>query len=203
MNPIAELVGLMAGICTPVLLTAAVMILGLESALLIGLLLPGAGTVLMVGSLVGLGEISPIAAALILVAATTGGAQIAFTLRRRQIRGNDRLRLGPRLTFRLPTVATRVSARIQRTFDRNAHAATMISHLVGGTRTFGPRMAASSQLSYRMFAVCNAIGAIVWVSTLLAAGSIAGANPAIAPYLIAACIVLVVLGWLLRQIGLR
>jgi membrane-associated protein len=170
----------LAGICAPYLLGAAGIVLLAESALLVGLVLPGTSTVLIVGSVVGLGRVDPIVAAVVMVLASSGGAQTAFLLRRR--RGGENA---------TPLPSKRGSSakfvrRAQSGFARHATVASIASHLFGGTRTLGPRLAAASPMSFRSFALCNFAAAALWVTILLVLGSTVGANPNIAPYLIAA-----------------
>ncbi|KQU28462.1 MULTISPECIES: DedA family protein [unclassified Rhodococcus (in: high G+C Gram-positive bacteria)] len=180
------LLACLAGVCGPYLLGAAGIILLAESALLVGLVLPGTSTVLIVGSVVGLGRVDPVLAAVVMVTASSGGAQTAFLLRRRH-GGSPVQTCEPRAA-----ASSRLVGRIQKIFDRNTTIASVASHLMGGTRTVGPRLAAASSMSFRSFAVCNVIAAVLWVSVLLIVGSTVGANPDVAPYFITAGVALMV-----------
>ncbi|OZC80475.1 hypothetical protein CH274_14950 [Rhodococcus sp. 06-418-5] len=171
----------LAGVCAPYLLGAAGVVLLAESALLVGLVLPGTSTVLIVGSVVGLGRVDPIIAAVVMVVASSGGAQTAFLLRRRRGGGASSTPIPPKKMS-----SARFVRRAQSGFDRHATVASIASHLFGGTRTFGPRLAAASPMSFRTFALCNFAAAALWVTILLVVGSTVGANPNVAPYFIAA-----------------
>ncbi|WP_462052389.1 DedA family protein [Rhodococcus sp. RS1C4] len=171
----------LAGVCAPYLLGAASVVLLAESALLVGLVLPGTSTVLIVGSVVGLGRVDPIVAAVVMVVASSGGAQTAFLLRRR--RGDAG---STPIPPKRAVPSSRVLRRAQNAFDRHATVASVASHLFGGTRTFGPRLAAASPMSFRTFALCNFTAAALWVTVLMVVGNTVGANPNVAPYLIAA-----------------
>jgi membrane protein DedA with SNARE-associated domain len=186
-----------AGVCGPLLLGAAGIVLMAESALLVGLLLPGSSTVLVVGSVIGFGGVDPVLAAVVMVAASSGGAQTAFLLHRR--RGNA-AQTAPTPKGRAPSA---IAVLIQRIFDRHATAASVASHLVGGTRTFGPRLAADSPMSYRAFAICNIVAAAVWVSVLLLIGNIVGANPQVAPFFVALGICLLAVTYVLGIVRRR
>ncbi|WP_037189066.1 MULTISPECIES: DedA family protein [Nocardiaceae] len=180
MPDIGLVLACLAGVCAPYLLGAAGVVLLAESALLVGLVLPGTSTVLIVGSVVGLGRVDPIVAAVVMVVASSGGAQTAFLLRRRR-GGASSMPLPPNSMS-----SSKFVRRAQSGFDRHATVASIASHLFGGTRTFGPRLAAASPMSFRTFALCNFAAAALWVTILLVVGSTVGANPNVAPYFIAA-----------------
>ncbi|TWH16086.1 membrane-associated protein [Rhodococcus rhodochrous J45] len=178
--------------CAVAVLLVAASILLLEISILAGIVLPSASAVLLIGSMIGAGELNLGLSAVVLIAASTAGAQFAFARNRRS--GRRRHRSSYRLFGRVDAVR----GRAQRLFSNDVHIGTVLSHLVAGARTIGPRMAAASPLSYRRFAVLNAVAATIWVSTWLGVGIVAGANPDVGPWAIGFVVVLVVAVGLFR-----
>lgn len=137
-----------------------------EGAVPAGLLLPGEATVLVGGATVALGRTELLPMAVVVVAAAVVGDGIGFGLGRAT---------GPRL----------LDSRLLR--SRRARLDTLRSGLVrrGPTslvaarwtafvRTVAPALAGASGMTYRRFAVWNAVGAATWGVTSVALGAAAG-----------------------------
>lgn len=184
MNILTDSLSTLALICAPILLLTAGFVLTLESGVLAGLVLPGSSTVVLVGALVGSGRLPFVPSMIVLVLASTLGAQYGFRVSRR----HASIQKSPRFVG-ITKHAKPIRERAQRQFASNASIGTILAHLIGGTRTFGPRLAAGSPLSYRKFALLNAIAAAMWVNVLLVTGALVGTAPTILPWLLGALLV--------------
>jgi membrane protein DedA with SNARE-associated domain/membrane-associated phospholipid phosphatase len=143
-----------------------------ETGLLAGFFLPGDSLLFTTGLLVAHGVIGmPIGAVVVAVSlAAFAGDQVGYLIGRR---------LGPRLLSR-PQSRLLNPAHLDHAsgfFDRHGPRAVILARFVPVARTFTPPAAGAGQMPYRRFIAYNAIGAVAWSASLLAAGYLFGGIP--------------------------
>jgi membrane-associated protein len=166
--------GLIALIRTGGLL-ALVVIVFAETGLLIGFFLPGDSLLVTAGILssphaVGGGIFDPIVLIVCLGLAAIAGDQVNYALGRR----------AGRIVFSRPD-----GRFIKRRYFEEAHAfyvvrgasAIVLARFVPILRTFVPFVAGVAEMPYRRFVTFNVVGAVLWVTSLIALGYFIGATP--------------------------
>ncbi len=140
-----------------------------ETGLLAGFFLPGDSLLFTTGLLVAHGVIGmPIGAVVVVVSvAAFAGDQVGYLIGHR---------VGPRLLSR-PQSRLLDPAHLERAsgfFDRHGPRAVILARFVPVARTFTPPAAGAGQMPYRRFLVYNAVGAVAWCASMLAAGYLFG-----------------------------
>ena len=139
----------------------------LEASIFLGFVFPGETALVLGGVLASQGELSlPIVIACAIVGAITGDA-VGYAVGRRFGPALQRSRLGqvvgqPRWT------ATEQFLR------RRGGPAVLLGRFTALLRALVPSAAGMSRLPYRTFFVWNAIGGIIWATTFVVAGYLAG-----------------------------
>jgi membrane-associated protein len=143
-----------------------------ETGLLAGFFLPGDSLLFTTGLLVAHGVIGmPISVVVVAVSvAAFAGDQAGYLIGRR---------LGPRLLSR-PQSRLLDPANLERAsgfFDRHGPRAVILARFVPVARTFTPPAAGAGRMPYRRFLAYNAMGAVAWCASMLAAGYLFGGIP--------------------------
>jgi membrane protein DedA with SNARE-associated domain len=173
----------------------------LECAAFVGLLIPGESLVLASGFLAhqGLLKVDAVMAATALGAVT--GDNIGYYLGRRL--GRDwLLRHGSRFGLRQKRLA-----QVEGFFQRQGPKAVFFGRFIGFARALVPFVAGASGMSYRKFAMYDALGAALWTVGFVTLGYVMGASWRAAEkwigrtgFVVAGVIVLVVLiAWVRRR----
>lgn len=157
---------LLTSLPEPLILLVAAIIMTAESGLGIGVFLPATSTALALGLLARLGAVPAHSAVLTVAAATALGSHCAFLLSRG--RGPAQFLLKHR---RVQPWLDRAESLLR----RRPVAGSAAGHLVGGTRTVVPRIAARAGVPYARFAMGTVPAAAVWAALLVTLGYIAGA----------------------------
>ena len=147
------LISVPAGLGYPAL---AALILG-EST---GLPLPGETALITAGGLAAAGHLAlPLVIAVAVVAAITGDT-LGYWIGRKRGRA-FLLRAGFMAGHRRHAVA-----RADRFFARRGAATVCVSRFIPGVRVVAAVMAGATQMPWRRFAVANALGALLWATTV-------------------------------------
>jgi membrane protein DedA with SNARE-associated domain len=173
----------------------------LECAAFVGLLIPGESLVLASGFLAhqGILKVDAVMAATALGAVT--GDNIGYYLGRRL--GRDwLLRHGSRFGLRQKRLA-----QAEGFFQRQGPKAVFFGRFIGFARALVPFVAGASSMSYRKFAMYDALGASLWTVGFVTLGYALGASWQVAEkwigrtgFIVAGLIVLVlVVGWIRRR----
>lgn len=138
-----------------------------EPALLPGVVLPSVGSMVTLGFLAHLGAVSLPTALVTGVAAAVVGDSTAYLLGRRWVRRRDRLRR---------TIGSARWDRAERLTLRYGGLAVVAARFLTGLRTLVPRVGALSGMSYRRFAAHSLPAGLVWGTTFVLAGYLAGGS---------------------------
>jgi membrane protein DedA with SNARE-associated domain len=186
------------------LLGLVVVLLVAESGSPIGLVLPGSSLVLGLGVLAGTGLLPIPVAAMTVTAATVAGSALAH---RSASRGGSGVLLptGTGLARLLP-------AHVRRLVDRSASpwadavarrpvGTAALAHLVTGSRTIAPRIAARTGVPLSTMLRGTVPAALLWAWGLVAAGALAGTTTPLvdSTVAVAGTAVVVVLTWVLLR----
>lgn len=140
-----------------------------EAAAFVGLFLPGEAALLLGGVLASQGRVSlPIMMAVAVVAAVVGDS-IGYEIGRRGGPALRRGRLG-----RL--VGPERWAKGEAFLERRGGPAVFFGRWVGLLRALVPSLAGMGRMPYRRFLLWNALGGLLWASTMVLAGYAAGAQ---------------------------
>ncbi len=128
-----------------------------ESGIIVGFFLPGASLLFTAGLLASVGVFNPwILIPLVTIAAILGdnvgywfGAKIGIKL---FVRPNSRF-------FRQEHVR-----RAQHFYERHGWYAIILARFIPIIRTFAPIVAGIGSMNYKLFVLCNVVGALVWAS---------------------------------------
>lgn len=138
-----------------------------EPALVPGVVLPSVGSMMLLGFLAHTGAVPLWAALATGVAAAVAGDSAAYLIGRRWSRRRDRLRraTGPGRWDRAERLTLRYGGL-----------AVIAARFLTGLRTFVPRIGAMSGMSYRRFLAHSGPAGLVWGTTFVLAGYLAGAE---------------------------
>ncbi|MEO9254296.1 MAG: VTT domain-containing protein [Tepidiformaceae bacterium] len=134
-----------------------------ETGLLIGFFLPGDTLLITAGLLAQRGQLSVWILVPLLVVAALLGDFVGF-----EIGKQAGSRLFTREDSRL--FKRRHLERAQLFYDRHGGKTIVVARFLAVIRTFAPTVAGAAKMPYRKFVVFNAIGAILWVPTMLLLG---------------------------------
>ncbi|MBR8744609.1 VTT domain-containing protein [Nocardiopsis sp. MG754419] len=160
-----------------------------EAATFVGLVVPGETGLLVAGVVAGLGHADPFAVAACGIAGAVAGDSVGFRVGRR---------LGPRLTTgRLGrAIGPARWARAEGFVDRYGAHAVFLGRWVGFARALVPALAGATGLDYRRFLLGNALGGVVWASTVTLVGYLAGNSWRRVERVFGEAVILVLLGLL-------
>lgn len=158
-----------------------------EVGLLLGFFLPGDTLLIAAGIFAASGKL-PLAALLVItVVAAIAGDNTGYYIGKR---------LGPRL-FRKPDGIIFRKDHIERTekfYAKHGNKTLLVAHFLPVIRTFSPLLAGAGSMSYRSFAIFDAIGDIAWaVGVILLAYFFGSRIPNIDHYIMLAIVGVVVL----------
>lgn len=136
-----------------------------ESGLLVGFFLPGDSLLFTAGFLASQGYLAVVPLIILLFIAAVSGDAVGYLFGKK---------VGPRI-FSKPESFWFRPAHVDKTktfFDRYGAKTILLSRFLPAIRTFAPIMAGVGGMRYRVFAVYNAIGALLWACgvTLLGYG---------------------------------
>ena len=162
------------------------LIIFLESGVFFGFFLPGASLLFTAGLLSAKGVFNPwILIPLVTLAAILGdnagywfGAKIGiklFTRPNSKLFHQDHLR------------------NAQHFYERHGTKAVVIARFLPVVRTFAPIVAGIAQMNYRLFLICNIIGAFLWATCVTALGYFLGASFPIIQHYITPIVILIVI----------
>ncbi|MCU1672995.1 MAG: putative DedA/PAP2 family phospholipid acid phosphatase [Frankiales bacterium] len=140
-----------------------------EAAAFVGLFLPGEAALLLGGVLASQGRVSlPVMIAVAVVAAIVGDS-IGYEVGRRGGPALKRSRLGR-------VVGADRWAKGEAFLERRGGPAVFLGRWVGLLRALVPSLAGMGRMPYRRFLVWNALGGLLWASTVVLIGYAAGAQ---------------------------
>ncbi|TAL13162.1 MAG: phosphatase PAP2 family protein [Frankiales bacterium] len=140
-----------------------------EAAAFVGLFLPGEAALLLGGVLASQGRVSlPIMIAVAVVAAIVGDS-IGYEIGRRGGPALKRSRLGR-------VVGPERWAKGEAFLERRGGPAVFFGRWVGLLRALVPSLAGMGRMPYRRFLLWNAVGGLLWASTVVLVGYAAGAQ---------------------------
>ncbi len=140
-----------------------------EAAAFVGLFLPGEAALLLGGVLASQGRVSlPVMITVAVVAAIVGDS-IGYEIGRRGGPALKRSRLGR-------VVGEERWDKGERFLERRGGPAVLLGRWVGLLRALVPSLAGMGRMPYRRFLVWNAIGGLLWASTIVLVGYAAGAQ---------------------------
>lgn len=140
-----------------------------EAAAFVGLFLPGEAALLLGGVLASQGRVSlPVMIAVAVVAAILGDS-IGYEIGRRGGPALKRSRLGR-------VVGEERWAKGERFLERRGGPAVFFGRWVGLLRALVPSLAGMGRMPYRRFLLWNALGGLLWASTVVLIGYAAGAQ---------------------------
>ena len=140
-----------------------------EAAAFVGLFLPGEAALLLGGVLASQGRVSlPVMITVAVVAAIVGDS-IGYEIGRRGGPALKRSRLGQ-------VVGEERWDKGERFLERRGGPAVLLGRWVGLLRALVPSLAGMGRMPYRRFLVWNAIGGLLWASTVVLVGYAAGAQ---------------------------
>lgn len=158
-----------------------------ESGILIGFFLPGDSLLFTAGFLASQNYLSIIPLIILLFIAAVAGDAVGYLFGKK---------VGPRI-FSRPKSFWFNPAHIERTrtfFERYGAKTILLSRFLPAVRTVAPIMAGIGGMRYRVFAIYNAIGALVWAGGLTLLGYLFGQTiPNANKYIVPVVLVIIVL----------
>ncbi|HJW53885.1 MAG TPA: bifunctional DedA family/phosphatase PAP2 family protein [Burkholderiaceae bacterium] len=142
----------------------------LESAAFIGVVVPGESIVLIGGFFAGQGAFDLDALILVIAIGAIIGDSLGYEIGRRLGRPSF-IRYGGRFGITEDRVK-----KADRFFRRHGGKAVFLGRFVGFARALVPFLAGSSEMRYRRFFLCNALGACIWSSVVTLLGYFLGAS---------------------------
>ncbi|MEK7621604.1 MAG: VTT domain-containing protein [Patescibacteria group bacterium] len=138
-----------------------------ESGILIGFFLPGDSLLFTAGFLAAQGYLSIVPLIILLFAAAVLGDAVGYLFGKK---------VGPKIFSRPGSFWFR-PAHIEKTklfFERYGAKTILLSRFLPAVRTFAPIMAGVGGMRYRVFAIYNAVGALLWAGGITLLGYIFG-----------------------------
>jgi membrane protein DedA with SNARE-associated domain len=151
------------------ILVVAGLLVFAEDAIFVGFLIPGETAAVLAGVSAGLDNVALPLAILVVVVAAIAGDSVGFEVGHRYF--------GPRVLEH--RVLSRHRARIARGQSfllRHGGSAVFLGRFTAFFRAMMPALAGASRMSYRKFLFWNAIGGVIWGTTFVTLGYLAGAS---------------------------
>jgi membrane-associated protein len=148
-------------------LAVATLLVFAEDAVFIGFVVPGETAAVLAGVGAGLGRFPLWLAVILVVAAAITGDSVGYEVGRKWLGpAMDRLRFLDRHRPRID--------RAQDFLRRRGGAAVFLGRFTAFFRAMMPALAGASQMPYRRFLAWNALGGVVWGTTFVLLGYLAG-----------------------------
>ncbi|MEP9383607.1 DedA family protein [Nocardioides sp. KR10-350] len=154
-------------------LGAAFLLPALESSAFVGFVFPGETALVVGGVLAGQGRLPAVAVLVLGVLGAVLGDTVGYAVGRRA----GPVLLASSRSGRLARVLP--SRYLERALDlvrRRGASAVFLGRWTAALRVVVPGVAGMSGVRYRTFAIANLAGGVAWVSTVVAAGILAGRN---------------------------
>jgi membrane-associated protein len=146
-----------------------------ETGLVITPFLPGDSLLFAAGALAATGALSPTVLVLVLIAAAVIGDAVNYSVGRRL--AHHFVLDNPEPIWLQRFVKREHITKAHEFFEHYGGRAVVIARFVPIVRTFVPFVAGGADMSYRLFAIYNVTGAVLWVGICVGAGYLFGNIP--------------------------
>jgi membrane-associated protein len=146
-----------------------------ETGLVVTPFLPGDSLLFAAGALAATGALSPTVLVLVLIAAAVIGDAVNYSVGRRL--AHHFVLDNPEPIWLQRFVKREHITKAHEFFEHYGGRAVVIARFVPIVRTFVPFVAGGADMSYRLFAIYNVTGAVLWVGICVGAGYLFGNIP--------------------------